>query len=556
MCFVLAVLALLAAFAMPASAQTVETGPPWTPVIRARATCDGTTDATASILASFASVPAGGATISLPSGVCMISAPLALPNNTRLVGQGRQATTIRMVANTGNFKMITNVSVPGSFIEVLDLTVDGNRANEVGTSNSGISFLQVSNLTLKDIEVANLLGIGIFLDGNGITTTTGAFVSNVYTHDNVWGPGFWVAHAQRQTTIKGLHSLRDGSLTIAPQAAVFLDASEILADDILVDQAVGTGIYIHNVFGSSYSNLVATRSAQHGFQIDSMTTSHGSMWRAQNNSLQTAATYDDIHFTNVAPGGSYGITDNAQVTNLFVGSDANYLVAGQERNGIYVEDGVTGNVRLIGVQCANLASGTCIRQPVAPGSLVVAESKTVANTFSNLPQVANATLFTSTADAVTNTTGDLSCFGAGAGSQTIPANSVAVGTRFVLTCNGIMTTPGSNAATISYKIKWGATTVVGNTTLAIPSPAAPQFIGLDGYCTVRSLGASGSMVCTGKISTFNTSAAGIYVEWAPIASPVTIDTTTGNKLDMTAAWSTVAGGQTATFQQSTLQVVN
>lgn len=184
-----------------------------------------------------------------------------------------------------------------------------------------------------------------------------------------------------------------------------------------------------------------------------------------------------------------------------------------------------------------------------------APSGLAANSVGGTTQYANSTLYTATADATIATTGDLSCFGTGVGSQTIPANSVAIGTKLRLSCSGVYTAPAANTATMIVSIKFGAASVASSASVALPV-LTNGAIYAEANCTVRSLGAAGSFVCSGNFYTANSAAAGIYWKSVGPAAPTAIDTTAASKVDLTLAWSSVAGGQTATFQQASLQVLN
>lgn len=180
-----------------------------------------------------------------------------------------------------------------------------------------------------------------------------------------------------------------------------------------------------------------------------------------------------------------------------------------------------------------------------------------ANSLSGVAQYANGTIFTSTADSSLATASELSCVGTGVGTQSIPANSVAVGTKFRLSCRGIYTTPAANTATVTVKVKWGSTAVATIATGAIPASQTNQGWTLDADCTVRTVGSSGSMTCTVTFFYSSTTvAAGGVTSVSNVTSPVTIATDSANTLGMTWTWSSVSGGQTATSSEASLQVIN
>ena len=327
---------------------------------------DGTADDTAAFLAAAAAVPASGACIYVPSGTFMVGSAVLLKANTHLRGNGPQATTIKMKNGSNVAGLIGNAVNGASFISVSDLTVDGNKANNGAGTSQGINMVQVSQVTLRNVEVANVNGHGVTISGNGVNTTRGAHVSRVYVHHcDLFG--FVVTFACRQSVIDGLICAFCGSAGNPTFAAIFLDASECITSNVLADSNISNGIHIHNVFGCTYDGLTATRNGRHGIYVEVMTTSTGGNWRAQSNGTQTSNTYDDIHFvnTNAVPPG-YGITANCSVNGITVGPDANFSGFLTERYGLYVEDNVTTNVHLADVSYVGACMTGNVRVPAHP----------------------------------------------------------------------------------------------------------------------------------------------------------------------------------------------
>ncbi len=195
--------------------------------------------------------------------------------------------------------------------------------------------------------------------------------------------------------------------------------------------------------------------------------------------------------------------------------------------------------------------------PLGVGAQTISNppSGVVPDSLSAQPQYANSSIFTSSAAVTMATAAELSCFGAGIGSQTIPANSVVVGTKFRISCLGVYTTPAANTATVTVKFKWGTTVIGTATTGAMPASQTGTVFAVNGDCTFRSIGAAGSVACTGTfIWGDGLIAAGSHT--GGINATTTIDTTAAAVLDATWTWSSVAGSQTATGNQAGLQVVN
>lgn len=171
--------------------------------------------------------------------------------------------------------------------------------------------------------------------------------------------------------------------------------------------------------------------------------------------------------------------------------------------------------------------------------------------------VAPSTILVSNAAQVMASTGDTSCFSATAvgPGATIPGNGPYAGNTYHIRCRGVFTTPLTSVGTLTVKIKWASTVVSTVTTGTLTASATNLPFDLDVICTIQTSGSSGTMSCGGA---FNYSAAltglSSVFNSLSITSPATINTTVSSKIDATMAFSTVAGGQTATGLVGVIEV--
>ena len=170
-----------------------------------------------------------------------------------------------------------------------------------------------------------------------------------------------------------------------------------------------------------------------------------------------------------------------------------------------------------------------------------------------------STIFVSTGSQTNPSTSDQSCFSPTnfVGTQTLPANGVYVGNRYRVLCRGTYSVPLVNTAIVTMRVKWGATTVATASATPVPTAANNYPFWIDVTCTIRGVGGSGSIVCLGTLQ-FSTVLTALAPIVAPLVtpSPVTIDTTVASKLDLTASWSSTAGGQTATGLDGSIEILN
>ena len=120
---------------------------------------DGTTNDAAAINAAItAANTAGGGTVFLPPGVYIVNktinaAGVLVKSNVRVVGSGRDATTIRSANAQGDMHVL--IVADATNAEVRDLTVDGNRAGSGGAGGHGVSIGNSSKIRIVDVRSVN-----------------------------------------------------------------------------------------------------------------------------------------------------------------------------------------------------------------------------------------------------------------------------------------------------------------------------------------------------------------------------------------------------------------
>ena|GEM_PF-6747973 len=102
-------------------------------------TANGATDDSTALNAALTA--GAGGTVIVPAGVIAVGAEILVPDNTRLVGAGKRATTIQRMANKGSMVAVVcaaswynNTAGSGAPIAITDLSIDGNKS---ASGNSG-----------------------------------------------------------------------------------------------------------------------------------------------------------------------------------------------------------------------------------------------------------------------------------------------------------------------------------------------------------------------------------------------------------------------------------
>lgn len=149
--------------------------------------------------------------------------------------------------------------------------------------------------------------------------------------------------------------------------------------------------------------------------------------------------------------------------------------------------------------------------------------------------------FVQTATVTVNTTAsETTLLGAGAGSLTLPANSLIVGSRVVFDASGIQSNTGATP-TITFRFDYGGVDLC--VTAAITTPGTDSNVGWSAHAEfiVRTIGATGTVFAQGYLLYDNGTKERFTMA---TTATVTIDTTAATALNFTCQWSASAAGNT------------
>lgn len=165
-----------------------------------------------------------------------------------------------------------------------------------------------------------------------------------------------------------------------------------------------------------------------------------------------------------------------------------------------------------------------------------------------------AGIFLGTADGtVTNTTTPTTMFGTGVGTKTIAANSLTPGK----TINILM--GGTYAATtivpnLVITVKISSVTVATATITNLQGTTANTVFQLNMMLQVRTAGVSGTVTGNGNMNYSTGLLARGFAPLSTQATPVVIDTTSAQAIDVTATWSAASASNTITSTTSTIEI--
>lgn len=170
--------------------------------------CDGVSDDVQIQAALDAVYTAGGGTVLIKAGTYIVDTELEYRDNTRIIGEGRGATIIKLVDSSsigtaawgiiapwgygsGNPHAPVGDNVPlASHVTIAHLSVDGNVANNGSAFYECIVMMQVKDGTIYDCETHDAREVGINTDANnyyyaGDPEYWSVRVENCYSHDNL-----------------------------------------------------------------------------------------------------------------------------------------------------------------------------------------------------------------------------------------------------------------------------------------------------------------------------------------------------------------------------------
>ena len=231
---------------------------------------DSERDAAPRINAAFqegALVGTGGVEVHLPPGTYWCKSTVVIPTGCTLVGSG--AGTVVKAADGLNADVIANDSA-ATAVQIRDLKVDGNRANQT-TAGNGINLDSSDDAVIANVVVSNCYDDGILLTDCARPILTGvAALSNgvhgVHLAGSSYASGSVVARDNGQMTAgSGLALDDDSGGNGSTDATIMLSATDTRADVSKTQQygvieIAGSHCDRNTILGSCNGNATGTAS--------------------------------------------------------------------------------------------------------------------------------------------------------------------------------------------------------------------------------------------------------------------------------------------------------
>jgi len=168
----------------------------------------------------------------------------------------------------------------------------------------------------------------------------------------------------------------------------------------------------------------------------------------------------------------------------------------------------------------------------------------------------SGTIFAQTTDkTVVNSAAETTLTAAGVGSLTLRANSLVPGKTIRIKAKGFYSETGN--PTIRFKIKIGAVIVLDTTAESLNGSGTANNAEwtLNAEITCRTTGVGGTVAGQGEWVSSQNSATSTVSLGMTNTSPVTIDTTVAEAIDLTVQWGAADPGDTITCTNLTVEVL-
>jgi Pectate lyase superfamily protein len=462
---------------------------------------DGTTDDTAAVQAAItACQSAGGGTVWFPPGTYIVTGLTITGSDVTLRGSGIGATIISL-KNSSNTSVIA-VSGTGTVnVHVEDLSIEGNKANQSGTSH-GISISTPYSVTDTQHRIASVDINSVLTDGISITGDTRVVRLFHVRVKQAGGSGYNMAGSDHQVIGCIADACVNHGFVVYAGDPMFVGCKAFYCDSAVNGSAgfrvEGTGCY--------FTACEAQNNNENGWTIIGTA--------AQILLEGCTATSNGTNFAGAGSG-----VQVANATNVsIVGGLFTEIPGGKQVYGISLT-GTTTNTRALGFTSYGNVTGP------------YNDASSGTNYLEVVSKAAATTAVTDTANTI-----------ASLGSLSVSAQDVAKGTRYVIRAFGTLSTAVS-PGTFTCDLRWGGTggtllisavTTTDSAALAASLSAVPVLIEAE-VTFVTATTCVAWLRVTWRNAT--TAATAPTVILKTITSPVTVTTSSAQLLSLDWTWS-------------------
>lgn len=291
--------------------------------------CTGTND-DVTVQNAISALPATGGKVVLLDGTYNVGSKITVPSNVTIEGQGN-STILKIQPNSSTLTAVFGISAV-SDITFKNFKIDGNKANNTGTSQKGFTLPTLTNSKILNVTVTNLSAEGIYMYNasnnnliNGCTingcakgiallgTPTTALTGNIITDNNI-----------QACTGHGIY-------------AQYIDKNIISSNVSSKHTNSGSGIYLQY---SNYNDITSnqtTSNSQYGITIANGTGTTANYNTINSNTVQ-GNTLEGIYVNGISGAVIFGTALNGNVVQgNYIGISVGYAdksaISGNITNG-------------------------------------------------------------------------------------------------------------------------------------------------------------------------------------------------------------------------------
>jgi Pectate lyase superfamily protein/Right handed beta helix region len=229
-----------------------------------RMKCDGTTDDTVEFQNAIDAARKSAKRLLLPSGTCLVTSTISIPDRIWIQGRGKLSTTIRRKSGVNLAMDMFGLSGASGGVTITDLTIDGNKdgnpsAGQYSLGAAGVQAVGVRKLTIQRTRWINayLAAIGLFVNqGQYVADTLVAdsdFENNgrgtTFTSDQLCNSGDMAMRAPLRVKVVYNRSDNAQGNFVCFGTNANAGVGDVVVSDNVVRNAAGFGIALGGISG-------------------------------------------------------------------------------------------------------------------------------------------------------------------------------------------------------------------------------------------------------------------------------------------------------------------
>jgi hypothetical protein len=146
-------------------------------IVAERMRCDGAADDTVEFQKAIDAARKSAKRLLLPSGTCLVSSTVSIPDHIWIQGRGKLATTIRRKSGVDLATDMFDLSGASGGVTISDLTIDGNKDGNPSTGQYSLGAAGVQAAGVRKLTIQRTRWINAYLAAIGLFVNQGQYVA-------------------------------------------------------------------------------------------------------------------------------------------------------------------------------------------------------------------------------------------------------------------------------------------------------------------------------------------------------------------------------------------